>query len=531
MIVDFPPRPRTAMVVVDETEEVDKATSNGSEPSIPGGESSLGGLSARMRLSALISDTRDLMSGMSVMSNDNQNVAKEEELLVSSSSSSLTSVTGSESSDDKNNNGDQTRVMMKQVQAKSDEIQRCLAGSDSTEPDVVDLWHLRTLSLSPGGLLNATLRKRCWPKLLGLDEAILLNNNTSNTIMSDGFSGSIRSLAVKTLAIQSALTQYEMPWDVESMIKSQRRAREAERMQSLLLRCAGNVNSSDAASVASSSVSSIAAPGTFHKQGKKEMTKQELSIMTNILTAVFRQTTSGLDAKNIDPAIIRQLADLAALLLINLESPSLTSLMMQSLAKEHHLHLNRTDDEIEKNRSTHTIDSVFWTLVDCRDDKLGSMLRGNMLAADTNDDDESSFVAGWITSWFASALPTGLDSRVSIDTAGTDSIASIELEVASRFIDVFLCSHPYMPIYVAVALVMHPVNRCQIEADNTPSSSSSLANLPSVMMASVLGIADEIFFDGNRNDGVGNTDNIAEDRRAELISVVEEIIAGGIDLM
>ena len=81
------------------------------------------------------------------------------------------------------------------------------------------------------------------------------------------------------------------------------------------------------------------------------------------------------------------------------------------------------------------------------------------------------------------------------------------------------------------SVVMHPVNRCQIEADNTPSSSSSLANLPSVMMASVLGIADEIFFDGNRNDGVGNTDNIAEDRRAELISVVEEIIAGGIDLM
>ena len=157
------------------------------------------------------------------------------------------------------------------------------------------------------------------------------------------------------------------------------------------------------------------------------------------------------------------------------------------------------------------------------------MLRNNMLAADTNDDDKSNFVAGWITSWFASALPTGLDSSVSIDTAGTDSIASIELEVASRFIDVFLCSHPYMPIYVAVALVMHPVNRSQIEAART--SSSSLANLPSVMMASVLGIADEIFFDGNRNDGVGNTDNIAEDRRAELMTVVEEIIADGIDLM
>lgn len=515
MIVDFPPRPLTAMVV-DETEEADKATCSDSEPSISGDSASLGGLSARMRLSALMSDTRDLMSGMSVMSNDNQIVAKEEGLLVSTSSSLLTSATGSESSDDKNNNGDQT---MEQVQTKSDEIQRCLAGSDSTELDVVDLWHLRTLSLSPGGLLNATLRKRCWPKLLGLDEAILLNSNTTMVNgLSDGFSGSIRSLAVSTLAIQSALTKYEMPWDVESMIKSQRRAREAERMQSLLLRCSSNDNSSDAASVAS--VSSIAAPGTFHKQGKTEMTKQELSIMTNILTAVLRQTTSGLDVKN-----IRQLANLAALLLINLESPSLTSLMMQSLAKEQHLHL--ADDEIEKTRSTPNIDDVFWTLVSCQDEKIGSMLRNNMLAADTKDDDESSFVAGWITSWFASALPTGIDSSVSVDT-GTDSIASIELEVASRFIDVFLCSHPYMPIYVAVALVLHPVNRSQIEVARTP---SSLANLPSAMMASVLGITDEIFFDGNRNDGVGNADNIAEDRRAELLTVVEEIIADGIDLM
>ena len=525
MIVDLPPRPLTAMMVVDETEEADKATCSDSEPSISGDSASLGGLSARMRLSALMSDTRDLMSGMSVMSNDNQIVAKEEGLLVSTSSSLLTSATGSESSDDKNNNGDQT---MEQVQTKSDEIQRCLAGSDSTELDVVDLWHLRTLSLSPGGLLNATLRKRCWPKLLGLDEAILLNtsNNTCTMVnsLSGGFSGSIRSLAVSTLAIQSALTKYEMPWDVESMIKSQRRAREAERTQSLLLRCAGNDNSSDAASVASSSISSIAAPGTFYKQGKKEMTKQELSIITNILTAVLRQTTSGLDAK-IDPAIIRQLANLAALLLINLESPSLTTLMMQSLAKEQHLHL--ADDEIEKTRSTPNIDDVFWTLVSCQDEKIGSMLRNNMLAADTKDDDESSFVAGWITSWFASALPTGIDSSVSVDT-GTDSIASIELEVASRFIDVFLCSHPYMPIYVAVALVLHPVNRSQIEVARTP---SSLANLPSAMMASVLGITDEIFFDGNRNDGVGNTDNIAEDRRAELMTAVEEIIADGIDLM
>ena len=200
---------------------------------------------------------------------------------------------------------------------------------------------------------------------------------------------------------------------------------------------------------------------------------------------------------------------------------------MQSLAKEHHIHLTDANEY-----DTATIDSVFWELVDCRDDKLGSILRSNMLA----DNDVSSFVAGWITSWFASALPTGLVT-CSVDATGASSISSVELEVASRFIDVFLCSHPFMPIYVAVALVMHPVNRSQVVSvaagaeDATFTSSLSLADLPRTMMASILGITDEVFFDGNRYDGVENNGHIADDRRAELMSVVEEIIADGIELM
>ena len=56
-------------------------------------------------------------------------------------------------------------VLLSQEQAianKADEIQLVLS-----EP-VVDLWKLRELALSEGGLVNDDLRRRAWPKLLGL---------------------------------------------------------------------------------------------------------------------------------------------------------------------------------------------------------------------------------------------------------------------------------------------------------------------------------------------------------------------------
>ena len=50
-----------------------------------------------------------------------------------------------------------------------DEVLRCLAGRDG----VVDLWDLRGLALSHGGLVCPTVRRRAWTKLVGVDEHIL----------------------------------------------------------------------------------------------------------------------------------------------------------------------------------------------------------------------------------------------------------------------------------------------------------------------------------------------------------------------
>lgn len=435
----------------------------------------------------------------------------------------------SDDDDDESNNNDNSMALA--MELKADEIQRCLAGTANGDESLVDLWHLRTLSLSTGGLLNSTLRKRSWPKLLGLDETILLNNSAapSSSVMAN--SGNIRSLAASTLAIQSALAKIGkssspsgatggLLWDVEGQIKANRRAREAERAAALKSRLGGTAadddGTTDTASVASNA-SSIAALYQQQSSNGKKMTKQEMSILTNILTAVFKHNTA-FDAKSAGPSTIGQLANLSALLLINLDSPSLTSIMMQSLAKEH---LPIT--EVEE-----MIDSTFWTLLDCMDEKYGAVLRDVANAGGSN---ATAFASAWISSWFAAALPTGLgrmDATLTTTANHSNSLASIELEIASRFIDVFLCSHPHMPLYISVVLVMHPINRKIIAEAANPTD--ALANLPSCMMASILRITDEVFFvDGTSSDG-GNI-TIADERKVELMEVVENIVSDAIDLM
>ena len=431
------------------------------------------------------------------------------------------------SDDDESNNDNYTGMAMER---KAEEIQRCLAGTAIGDANtdcesVVDLWHLRTLSLSTGGLLNSTLRKRCWPKLLGLDEAILLNNSAPSSSMMTN-SGNIRSLAASTLAIQSALVKISkssssggLLWDIEGQIKSNRRAREAERAIALRSRLGGTAanvdDAADTASVASAAASLASTTSSFaaihQKQTKgKNMTKQELSILTNILTAVFKHT--AFDAKSVELSAISQLANLSALLLINLESPSLTSIMMQSLAKEH-LHVGNT-------AVNEVIDSTFWTLLDCADEKYGGVLRH--IAGDANG---KAFASAWVSSWFASPLPSGLGRMDATTSNHSNSLASIELEVASRFIDVFLCSHPHMPVYVSVALVMHPANRKIVAEADQPTD--VLVNLPSIMVSSILGITDEVFFEGSDVENI----IIAEERKAELMDVVEDVVSGAINLL
>ena len=61
------------------------------------------------------------------------------------------------------------------MRAKAEEINLVLL-----EPDV-DLWKLRELALSEGGLVNDTIRRRAWPKLIGLTRSY--NDDEENNVL------------------------------------------------------------------------------------------------------------------------------------------------------------------------------------------------------------------------------------------------------------------------------------------------------------------------------------------------------------
>ena len=59
---------------------------------------------------------------------------------------------------------DPTKSKQARMREKAEEINLVLL-----EPDV-NLWKLRELALSEGGLVNDTIRRRAWPKLVGLTD-------------------------------------------------------------------------------------------------------------------------------------------------------------------------------------------------------------------------------------------------------------------------------------------------------------------------------------------------------------------------
>ena len=520
-----------------------------------------------------------------------------------------------------NNDADEQKEQMhdieqqKKQQEKSDEILRCLSGTrigDSSmagdAEEVVDLWHLRSLALQPGGLLNSSIRRRAWPKLLGVDAHVLGGGAAAALDINEmGPQEKIR-LSSSTIA-EIKRDVGRTAWDVEGTIKRIRKEREAERRAGVMKKVSFKNTSSNnnknkksvddnvpvfapmfvpsidttsivgtvspamspmlpaypsidsGSSVASLTSTVASSPGrlpisyhgtnepivaysTFDGMGspfptlsevaKKSVrmeittvatpklpvrTKQEQDILLNILTTVLR--TPPADTRgDVDSCTTEEearlhytsgLHSLASLLLINLESPSLTSLTMQRLST-HHLRDGMRSTLAELSA---TIRVAFLPLLEQIDPHLHSHL------VDGGITSEVPFATGWIVSWFAHQGGNG---------AGRNGL---NLDVASRLIDVFLCSHPLMPVYVSVVMLTHPINRerimeAQCDAD---ALNQVLCRVPSDMVQLVAGgngSVDVSFF-GHDMDWTSKAEKEKESRM--LMAVFEEIIDGAIGLM
>mmetsp|Transcript_55363 Transcript_55363/g.117695 ORF Transcript_55363/g.117695 Transcript_55363/m.117695 type:complete len:291 (-) Transcript_55363:1008-1880(-) len=165
--------------------------------------------------------------------------------------------------------------------------------------------------------------------------------------------------------------------------------------------------------------------------------------------------------------------DLIAVLLLNLESPSLTSLLLRRIAEGHlRACCSVTGEEDDGDAS----------FVTCADEIIEN--DGSVHGEDVdNGRDDGGAGADDGRKW--DALPLAflpmlqiLDeelhaSLVSID-GGRGSVGglafvfaealrechdALSLEVASRIVDFFLASHPSMPLYLSLAVLCHPFHR------------------------------------------------------------------------
>lgn len=392
------------------------------------------------------------------------------------------------------------------VEKKSDEILDCLNGvpipasarksrsrrEDISEEDrLVDLWHLRQLALSKGGLLNASIRKRAWLKLVDANEGILMSLSTVTDNKSTGEPINLSDNEINLIQqdIKTCI------WNIEAEIKHSRRSRRQQRGRS------GSTSADDNASLASfesgfSSVKSgrttpLHIPEAFSPSGTSAPSsgsstpvsgvynlrsvtrkKGERKLLLNIITSVLR--TSPEEVKELDMKRIyyfQGMHNIAAPILITLESPSLTSLVLKRLSLYH-----LKDSMIPMNAQVN-IRTMFMPLLKHVDRSLYSLLVRKGVT------DPCSFALSWILCWF------------------TNDIS--DYDIVSRLLDVLLVSHFTFPIYMAVAMLTNPHNRSMIEMAAQVHKGTDLANvlsrLPATMVTSK-----------NRRDAMSAVESVIE---------------------
>lgn len=325
-------------------------------------------------------------------------------------------------------------------EAKEQEILSCLSGNDNDE---VDLWKLRELALQRGGLMSSSLRKRAWPKLVGAYEQVLRHAASSDR----SSSSSIQVVELSRTDLQMLKKEVaHCVWSMEEHFRQQKDDSEHGKKQVSFA-----VSTTEAVQVKSMSLDlhdmeevgedgskMIKSPmsGTLspHSQSTLESftlstratrwsrpTIQEQRALFNVIGSVLKVLPEEGSPYFEDDRYhyYSGFQNLTAAMLINLESPSLTSLVFGQLAKHHLRDAMRKAPLSGKSMLQQAVDVVFLPLLQHVDADVHDHLAKYA---------SSTVVASWVATWFCQ------------DVA--------HVSVASRLVDVFLVSHALMPVYV-----------------------------------------------------------------------------------
>ena len=366
---------------------------------------------------------------------------------------------------------------------KAQDILSCLNGyNDDDNDDVVDLWKLRELALSRGGFISSTLRKGAWPKLVGIrpatnnvdyqhppsavvtkEDAALIQNDINRSVWDIYFhwKQNRRKNRCKQEIDNQQITGPKSPLipestsytDLLSFTSDTTFTSNDGTLTSITSTNAtqNDIDTPTLTDVTTSNISSTIKESNnnndetifcSHKSSKKrrknrskknvEKSQQILSsIITSVLECKINDDMHNKNEKNATPTweqlfYYQGFHDVTALCLINLESPSLTTLLLQRLSQQHFRDAMRPNFD----SLSHLLSRVFKPLLHIVDPELH-----DYIFLDSYVGPDCMFALSWILSWFSHDI--------------------VDSQVASRLIDVFLASHMSMPIYISAALLSH----------------------------------------------------------------------------
>ena len=360
--------------------------------------------------------------------------------------------------------------------AKEDAIAKCLQGSTSSisnndvnngnhAESVVDLWRLRELALSRGGLLSPEWRKRAWPKLVASHEQMMKPASLTTP------------RALSRAQVQALQTDLRTTvWNIEAELRRRKEERqqeqanidaklEEERLRNKKVKFSPIVeysdneedeelpgalrstptNSEDGEDASTSSRFSyteqgVNTPSTTGTQDISFVSLLSLSstnssravrgrkasiheqrILYTLLTNLLKHSSSAQEDATFCFTYHPGFQDLVSILLYNVESPTVTSMILPQLASHHWRFLLSSKSQLEGFLS-----ATFMPLLEQVDARLALHLQSQGMRLPT-------FCRSWVATWFASDCG--------------------EAAAASRLLDVLLVSHPFMVVYLSVAWV------------------------------------------------------------------------------
>jgi len=261
----------------------------------------------------------------------------------------------------------------------------------------VDLWELRELALSDGGLLQAQYRQKAWPKLVGLTEEDYIPELVFSTTDSES------PISMRSLNDNESPCN---PLTSSSVMMEEEKKSEIEDHVDLIRRDAGR---------------SVIFRYNNETPGTAPITPPYASErLAQVLENIIRQGNTSLH-------YYQGLHDIAGVVLHNMDyKVDVTTRILKRIS---HSHLR---DAMRENFSN--IDWFLRVLLPPLVEKVDPYVHYSLRMAQV---ELATICLPWMITWFTHDIH--------------------HPETAGRLVDAFLSGHPLMPIYFAIALITHPV--------------------------------------------------------------------------